>query len=248
MLLLVSCLAYSSTLKMEAICSCETSGCHRTTRPSPYSLCLHLNCRPAQKLAPACFTVQCTLARRRVADMTLLIPLSWLRACKTRRVPYTPVPPSLRLWHQQTNTSHSAPGTHVRRLGPGRYRCRYVAFTYKAYGIRVLNTITGVITSRLRGFSRAYLDDAVSIDTRGAAGGMRTGRWDRSARRKPNPCYLLVHHSFHLTWPGIKLGPPRWEPDGWPPQLRHNPIYVWPEIGSAVFWRMTPYSLVGRYP
>jgi hypothetical protein len=44
LLLLISCLAYSSTLKMEAICSSETSGCLQITRgynPEDVIVCSH---------------------------------------------------------------------------------------------------------------------------------------------------------------------------------------------------------------
>jgi hypothetical protein len=149
MLLLVSCLVYSSTQKMEAICSCETSGCHRTTRPRQHSSCLYLNCRPAQKmlsctvlrcLGPLLSTLHvCALVRRRVADVTSLTPLSCLRAYEARKEPDTPVPPSPHLWQRcvLAGGSHrdTAPRTPMWDVyGPGlRCRCRYVAWRRRQY-------------------------------------------------------------------------------------------------------------------
>jgi hypothetical protein len=43
-----------------------------------------------------------------------------------------------------------------------------------------------------------------------AISGMRIGKRNRSTRRNPAPV-PLVHHISHMIWPGLELGPPRWE-------------------------------------
>jgi hypothetical protein len=59
LLLLVSCLAYSSTVKMDAICSSEMSGkIYRTTRPHTKRLCRPLSypaCAPSHAQFPPVF-------------------------------------------------------------------------------------------------------------------------------------------------------------------------------------------------
>jgi hypothetical protein len=44
----------------------------------------------------------------------------------------------------------------------------------------------------------------------GEIGGMKSGRGNRSTRRKPAPAPLCPPQS-HMTRPGLEPGPPRWE-------------------------------------
>jgi hypothetical protein len=44
----------------------------------------------------------------------------------------------------------------------------------------------------------------------GAIGGM-IGRRNRNIRRKLAPVNHFAHHKSHMTWPGFKPGPPKWE-------------------------------------
>jgi hypothetical protein len=45
----------------------------------------------------------------------------------------------------------------------------------------------------------------------GEFGGMKIGRETEVLEKKKPPQCHFVHHKSHLTEPGIKPGPPRWE-------------------------------------
>jgi hypothetical protein len=44
----------------------------------------------------------------------------------------------------------------------------------------------------------------------GAIGGMEIGKGNRNCRRQPAPA-PFIDNKFHMTSPGLELGPPRWE-------------------------------------
>jgi hypothetical protein len=46
------------------------------------------------------------------------------------------------------------------------------------------------------------------------------------------PQYLFVHHKFHLTWPGIETGPPRWEAAI--NRLSYGTAYESPYLGQSI--------------
>jgi hypothetical protein len=142
-----------------------------------------------------------------------MCPLSCLRAYDTWRVAYTPVPPS---HPRHTYTAQRCVAGHrceAIRIGL-RYCCRYVAWRWRQYVspkrrcLPTHNTITGMITSRLRALSLACtlgcsFNDAAIVETIQrwminaceAVGEMKTGRGNLSTRRESNPVLLTSEWS-----------------------------------------------------